>query len=148
MKAREAAIHSDQAGNEVRVMREEGTVAGVIEKKGIFIGGTDSPLDLPSTSLHLNLIAQVKYGLAPWQALETVTSTAASAAGVGKYLGLIAPGYLADVILVEGAPLQNIKDVTRVQCVMKNGVLQSTANILAPFVRSDSGEAICPSGRK
>ena len=125
-------------------MREEATVKGVINQKGLFIGGTDSPLDLPSTSLHLNIISQVKYGIKPWQALETVTSRAAFAAGVSKDLGTLAPGYLADMILVSGDPLTNIKDVTRVQCVMKNGTMHSVAEIMAPFLKSDTGSDICP----
>ncbi|RXH56262.1 amidohydrolase family protein [Granulicella sibirica] len=143
-KGRDAAMHSDQTANLDRVMREEATVKGVIEQKGMFIGGTDSPLDLPSTSLHLNLISQVKYGLKPWQALQTVTSRAALAAGVSKDLGTIAPGYLADMILVSGDPLTEIKDVTKVQCVMKNGEMHSVAEIMAPFVKSDVGMDICP----
>jgi Tol biopolymer transport system component len=143
MKARDAAIHTDQSGNEDRVMREEATVKGVIDRKGMFVGGTDSPLDLPSTSLHLNIISQVKYGLKPWQALETVTSTAAKAARVEKDLGTLEPGKLADLIIVEGDPLTNIKDVTRVECVMKNGAIHPVAEIMAPFVKSDRGNAIC-----
>lgn len=142
--ARDAAIHSDQTSNEDRVMKEEATLKGVLERKGMYIGGTDSPLDLPSTSLHLNILSQVKFGLAPWQALETVTSTAAKAAKVDKDLGLLAPGYLADLILVEGDPLTNIKDVTKVQCVMKNGAIHSVGELMAPFVKSDVGVAMCP----
>ncbi|SFR99819.1 component of the Tol biopolymer transport system [Granulicella pectinivorans] len=142
--ARDAAMKSDQTANEDRVMKEEATLRGVLERKGMYIGGTDSPLDLPSTSLHLNILSQVKFGLAPWQALETVTSTAARAAKVDKDLGLIAPGYLADMILVEGDPLVNIKDVTKVQCVMKNGAIHSVGELMAPFVKSDVGVGMCP----
>jgi Tol biopolymer transport system component len=144
LAARDAALHSDQTANEDRVMKEEATLKGVLERKGMYIGGTDSPLDLPSTSLHLNILSQVKFGLAPWQALETVTSTAAKAAKVDKDLGLLAPGYLADLILVEGDPLTNIKDVTKVRCVMKNGQIHSVGELMAPFVKSDVGVAMCP----
>jgi Tol biopolymer transport system component/imidazolonepropionase-like amidohydrolase len=147
IKARDAAVSasaSTQQSTIERTMREEATVKGVIERKGLFIGGTDSPLDLPSTSLHLNLRSQVKYGLAPWQALETVTSTAAKAAKVDKDLGTLEAGKLADLILVEGDPLANIDDVTKVQCVMKNGKMMSVADIMKPFVASTLGSDICP----
>jgi Tol biopolymer transport system component len=147
IKARDTALQSSEATKESsaeRTMREEATVKGVIEGKGLFIGGTDSPLDLPSTSLHLNLRAQVKYGLAPWQALETVTSTAARAAGVSKDLGTLETGKLADLILVEGDPLTDINDVTKVQCVMKNGKLMPVSSIMQPFVASSLGLHICP----
>jgi Tol biopolymer transport system component/imidazolonepropionase-like amidohydrolase len=145
--ARDAALKSGdgaKASTVERTMREEATVKGVLARKGLFIGGTDSPLDLPSTSLHLNLRSQVKYGLAPWQALETVTSIAAKAAGVSKDLGTLEAGKLADLILVDGDPLANIDDVTKVQCVMKNGKLLSVGDIMKPFVASSIGADVCP----
>jgi len=147
IRARDAALNSTdgaKASTVERTLREEATVKGVLERKGLFIGGTDSPLDLPSTSLHLNLRSQVKYGLAPWQALETVTSTAAKAAKVEKDLGTLEAGKLADLILVEGDPLANIDDVTKVQCVMKNGEMRSVGEIMKPFVNSSIGTDICP----
>jgi imidazolonepropionase-like amidohydrolase len=101
-------------------------------------------LDLPSTSLHLNLRSQVKYGLAPWQALETVTSTAAKAARVDKDLGTLEAGKLADLILVEGDPLANIDDVAKVQCVMKNGKIRSVSEVMKPFGISSIGADLCP----
>jgi len=143
MKARDVAIHTDQNSNIERVMREEATVRGVLSHGGMFVGGTDSPLDLPSTSLHLNLIAQVKYGLKPYQALETVTSIAARAAFLDKDLGTIEGGKLADLILVEGDPLTEIKDITKIQCVMKNGRIQSVAQIASPFVKLTTGDSVC-----
>ncbi len=123
---------------------EEATVSAVLDAGGIILAGTDSPLDLPATSLHLNLRAQVKYGRAPWQALETATILPAKAYGLTKGLGTLEPGHLADLIIVSGDPLKNIDDVANVQCVMKNGQLQSVATIMTPFARSIIGAAICP----
>ena len=34
--------------------------------------------------------------------------------------------------------------VTRVQCIMKNGTIHSVAEIMAPFLKSDTGNDICP----
>jgi len=123
---------------------EEATVSAVLDAGGIILAGTDSPLDLPATSLHLNLRAQVKYGRAPWQALETATILPAKAYGLTKDLGTLEPGHLADLIIVSGDPLKNIDDAANVQCVMKNGQLLSVATIMAPFARSAVGAAICP----
>ena len=123
---------------------EEATVSAVLDAGGIILAGTDSPLDLPATSLHLNLRAQVKYGRASWQALETATILPAKAYGLTKDLGTLEPGHLADLIIVSGDPLKNIDDAANVQCVMKNGQLQSVATIMAPFARSVIGAAICP----
>src|SRR5579871_2170618 len=142
------ALHNaqttDQASAYQHLKDEEATISKVLNANGLILAGTDSPLDLPSTSLHLNLRAQVKYGRAPWQALETATILPAKAYGLTKDLGTIEPGHLADLIIVSGNPLKNINDTARVQCVMKNGQLQSVATIMAPFAKSTIGDDICP----
>ena len=141
----DTATHSDMTSMFDHLRDEESVVAGVYRKGGLILAGTDSPLDVPATSLHLNLRAQVKYGhLEPWQALETATSLPAKAYGLSKDLGTLEPGHLADLIIVSGDPLKNIDDVTRVECVAKNGKLQSVASIMAPFAKSSTGENICP----
>lgn len=123
---------------------EEATVMDDYRKGGMILAGTDSPIDVPATSIHLNLRAQVKFGLEPWQALETVTSLPAKAYGLTKDLGTLEPGKLADLIIVSGDPLKNIDDAARVQCVMKNGFLWSVADLAAPFAKVATGADICP----
>ncbi len=139
-----AAQKSDTTSAFAHLKDEEATVAAVLNDGGLILAGTDSPLDLPATSLHLNLRAQVKYGRAPWQALETATILPAQAYGLTKDLGTLEPGKLADLIIVSGDPLKNINDAIRVQCVMKNGHLQSVADISALFAKSTIGSDICP----
>lgn len=64
----------------------------------------------------------VKAGLTPAQALATATTTAAALLGMDKDLGRIAPGFLADLIAVEGDPLQKIDVLfTNVRWVMREG---------------------------
>jgi imidazolonepropionase-like amidohydrolase len=64
----------------------------------------------------------VKAGLTPEQALATATTTAATLLGMEKELGRVAPGYLADLVAVEGDPLRNIEALfTGVRWVMKEG---------------------------
>jgi len=61
------ATKEDQQNALRRLGDEESTVASVLRGGGTMLAGTDSPLDIPATSLHLNLRAQVKFGLQPWQ---------------------------------------------------------------------------------
>lgn len=64
----------------------------------------------------------VKAGLAPEQALATATTTAAALLGKEKDLGRVAPGYLADLIAVEGDPLEKIETLfSGVRWVMRDG---------------------------
>jgi imidazolonepropionase-like amidohydrolase len=64
----------------------------------------------------------VKAGMSPGQALATATTTAAELLGMQDRLGRIAPGYAADLVAVEGDPLQTIETLfTGVRVVMKDG---------------------------
>lgn len=66
----------------------------------------------------------VKAGLTPAQALAAATTTAAALLGMDKELGRVAPGYLADLVAVEGDPLQKIDALfTGVRWVMREGTV-------------------------
>jgi len=66
----------------------------------------------------------VKAGMTPAQALTTATTTAAALLDEQDRLGRIAPGFAADIVAIDGKPLENIHDViTGVRWVMKDGVV-------------------------
>jgi imidazolonepropionase-like amidohydrolase len=68
----------------------------------------------------------VKAGMTPEQALTTATSGAALLLGMEKSLGSVAPGYFADLVAVQGDPLQDVNVViNNVRWVMKAGVVVS-----------------------
>jgi hypothetical protein len=113
--------------------KEEDTVATLMRAGVPVLAGTDSPLDNVATALHLNLRAQVKFGMEPWQALQTATLLPARVFGVERELGTLEPGKLADLVMVSGDPLHNIRDVANVKSVMKNGKLYSVEELVAPF---------------
>ena len=64
----------------------------------------------------------VKAGMTPEQALQTATGNAAKLLGKENELGAVAPGYLADLVAVDGDPLADINVVlNNVKWVMKSG---------------------------
>jgi imidazolonepropionase-like amidohydrolase len=64
----------------------------------------------------------VKAGMTPEQALATATTTAADLLGMKDRLGRIAPGYVADLVAVDGNPLQTIDALfAGVRVVIKDG---------------------------
>jgi imidazolonepropionase-like amidohydrolase len=64
----------------------------------------------------------VKAGMTPEQALQTATGNAAKLLGKETELGALAPGYLADLVAVDGDPLADINVVlNNVKWVMKSG---------------------------
>jgi imidazolonepropionase-like amidohydrolase len=66
----------------------------------------------------------VKAGMTPEQALRTATTIGADLLGMSKGLGRLSAGAFADIIAVDGNPLQDIDALfTGVRWVMKNGVV-------------------------
>jgi len=63
----------------------------------------------------------VRYGMTPMQAIQSATSNAADLLGHADVIGSIKPGKFADVIAVNGDPLQDIGLLEHVQFVMKEG---------------------------
>jgi imidazolonepropionase-like amidohydrolase len=66
----------------------------------------------------------VKLGMTNEQALQSATTVPAEMLGMEKSLGAVAPGYFADIVAVEGDPLQNIDAaINGVKWVMKGGAV-------------------------
>jgi len=62
-------------------------------------------------------------GQTPMQALVSAGKMAAEAIGMADSIGKLAPGYEADIIAIDGNPLEDIHAVTRVVFVMRGGVV-------------------------
>jgi imidazolonepropionase-like amidohydrolase len=66
----------------------------------------------------------VKAGMTPAQAIASATTIGAELLGMKDRLGRLAPGYAADVVAVEGNPVQKIDVLfTGVRWVMKDGAV-------------------------
>ena len=67
------------------------------------------------------LICRVRAGQSPMDAIVSATSAGATALGLGGTLGVVAPGYDADLIAVNGDPSREISALTHVVFVMRAG---------------------------
>ncbi len=93
---------------------------GTLRAAGVpLLSGTDSPIY--GAALHRDLELLTLAGLSPKEALVGATSAAADAFGLPDR-GRIAPGLRADLLLVDGNPLEDIKSTRRIQHVWKTGV--------------------------
>jgi imidazolonepropionase-like amidohydrolase len=90
------------------------------------IPGTDS---LAGYSLHHELELYARAGIPPAEVLRLATLTSAQVIGADGERGVIAPGRLADLILVDGDPSTQIADIDKVTLVMKGGRIYDPAHI-------------------
>lgn len=94
----------------------------------LIVAGTDTPLPglYPGLALHREMRELVKAGLTYEEALAAATRSGGEL--VGRYvdtearIGVIAPGYEADLVLLADNPLEDIRNTTRIQGVMTDGV--------------------------
>jgi hypothetical protein len=111
---------ADSPGNRRMVM-------DVMNAGGKIVAGTDTPNGI---NLHGELTAYVQAGMTPYQALRAATVNPAEALVLDA--GRIAPGLLADVVLVDGNPLEDIAAAHRVKHVIANGRSYTLDELLHP----------------
>lgn len=87
----------------------------------ILMGGDVGVFSHGDNALEMELMAE--YGMTPLAVMQSATSVNANTLGIGNQLGSIKPGYLADLIAVDGDPTEDIRQVGQVKFVMKDGVV-------------------------
>lgn len=105
------------------LFRKRIAMVGALQKAGVrLLGGTDSPLAAggPGKALVGELQLLVKAGLTPREALRTVTTEPARYFARDS-IGGIAPGRVADLLILDADPLVDIRNVARLAVVVANG---------------------------
>ncbi len=75
----------------------------------------------PGFGLHAELVAYVAEGLTPLTALQAATLNPARMLHATDSLGTVAPGKLADLVLLDADPLADIANTTAIRAVVANG---------------------------
>lgn len=109
------------AAEEERLKTLGRTIAAIAAAGGHIAAGTGAPVVPYGASLHDELEHYVKGGFTSFQALQSATIHAAEALGIDDVLGTLEPGKLADMAILDGDPLQNIRNTVNVQGVLRGG---------------------------
>lgn len=106
------------------LVREEQALVGKMQRAGVgILAGTDdgNPYSIPGFGLHDELAMLVEAGLTPMQALQAATSHAAKFFDKPDSLGTVEKGKLADLVLLDADPLDNIGNTARINSVVVGG---------------------------
>ena len=101
-------------------------LVGSINRAGVpLLAGSDcpNPYVYPGFSLHDELGLLVHAGLTPAEALRTATVNPARFLGLTDSLGTVAAGKVADLVLLDGNPLDDIANTRRIRAVIRGGHL-------------------------
>ena len=114
----------DAAAAERFIALRKALIRGLHEAGARVLLGSDAPqvFNVPGFSIHEELAAMVDAGLSPYEALRSGTALPAVYFGAASRFGTIAIGRDADLILVDGNPLNDLDVLRRPVGVMARGV--------------------------
>lgn len=102
-------------------------MVGKLYREGVpLVAGTDG---LAGVTYHRELEHYVEAGIPAPEVLRIATLGAATVMHHEDELGTIEPGKLADLIVVDGNPAQDISDIRKVELTIKDGVLYDTGKL-------------------
>jgi len=102
-------------------------LARFVQAGGKIYAGTDtSAATSPGLSLHHEMQLLVDAGLTPMQAIRTATAHGAELLGLERRLGSVERGKVADLVLLDANPLQEIANTKRIFRVIKDGRVVDT----------------------
>jgi imidazolonepropionase-like amidohydrolase len=118
--------NDENYSNAKKVFQKELEIVGAMRKAGVqLLAGTDTgnPFCFPGFSLHEELALLVIAGLTPVEALRSATLNPAKFLGLDKTLGTIEQGKVADLVLLDANPLEDVRNTQRINAVISNGRL-------------------------
>jgi hypothetical protein len=114
---------ADKEGR-LRLYRRLVELAGALNRNGVeFLAGTDlgRPFIFAGFSLHDELALLVRAGFTQGEALKTATYNPAKFLGMLDRLGTVEKGKMADLVLLDANPLEDIHNTQKIRAVILNG---------------------------
>lgn len=109
-----------------KIYQKDLELAGAMQRAGVgILAGTDTGFGnfytIPGFSLHDELELLVSAGLTPLQSLQAATLNPAIFLGAQRALGTVEKGKIADLVLLDANPLEDIRNTRRINAVVANG---------------------------
>jgi len=113
-------------------------IIGSMKAAGVgLLAGTDAlaPYCFPGFGLHEELVLLVRAGLSPMEALRTATYNPAKFFGTLDSMGTIEQGKVADLVLLEANPLQDISNTRKIAAVVTGGRIYEKESLQDMFAQ-------------
>jgi imidazolonepropionase-like amidohydrolase len=95
-------------------------LVGELHRRGVpIVAGTD--ISIPGHSLHRELELYVKAGFTPMEAIQAATAVPARMMHLDKESGTIEPGKRADLVVLAGDPISDIRNIRKIVTVVARG---------------------------
>jgi len=119
---------SDRSKRSQQIFDVELAALGALHKAGVpIVAGTDQAV--PGHSLHREIELYVQAGFTPIEAIEAATLVPARVMGLDRETGTVEVGKRADIIVVKGNPLEDIRNTRNVEFVLTHGVMYNCAEL-------------------
>ncbi|HTZ95173.1 MAG TPA: amidohydrolase family protein [Terriglobales bacterium] len=103
-------------------------IIGALHRTGIpIVAGTDQTV--PGYSLHREIELYVKAGFTPMEAIQAATIVPARVMKLDKEVGTVETGKRADLVILDGNPMEEIQNTRKVEYVITNGVMYNCAEL-------------------
>jgi len=111
-----------------QIFKKDLVILGAMHRAGIqIVAGTDQTV--PGYSLHREIELYVKAGFTPMEAIQAATIVPARVMKLDKELGTVETGKRADLIILDGNPLEDIHNTRKVEYVITNGVMYNCVEL-------------------
>jgi imidazolonepropionase-like amidohydrolase len=109
-----------------QLLRKSMDLVAEMQKAGVrILAGTDAPAPyvFPGSGLHDELQLLVESGLTPFEALQSATKSPAEFLHSAKDSGTVEKGKFADLVLLDGNPLDDIRNTRKIRAIILHGKL-------------------------
>ncbi len=130
----QAAVSREGTAGRSSLRQRQRALGRLVAEGGHLATASNAPAVPYGLGLHAELRLLADIGLAPAEVLNMATVQAARAVGLQEELGSIAPGRLADLLVIDGDPLANLAHTLRIEAVMTDGTLRTLTSLLPTAV--------------